>query len=281
MVLLARKVIFNVVVWGLGLLTVFPLAWAVLSSFRASSGILGSPLRLWQLNAGLANYRVLFHQWPFGTWYENSMIVTVSLTILAVAFSALGGYGFAKFHFRGRTWLFNFLLLTLAIPFQAITIPLFLEIKEMHLYNNLAALIVPFMAPAIGVFLMRQHLLGFPDEVIDAGKVDGASQWTIFARLVVPSLGPPAAALGMLTFILTWTSFLWPLVALGSANHFTLALGLYNVFGYAGEGGSVHYGSMLAGGALIGIPPIIVFATFQRAYRSGLVLGVSPDRRTR
>lgn len=273
MVKLTRRLVFNLLMWVLGLVFFYPFLWSIAGSFKTDTALFGQGASLWPgSTATFANFRKLFANFPVVDWLLNSLWIAVALTALVVFFAALGGYGFAKFHFRAKRALFNLILVSLAIPFGAILVPLYIEITHLHLDNNDLALILPFMAPGIGVFLMRQFIAGLSDEVIEAGRIDGASEFRIFRSLILPQLKPAAAALATLSFVGSWNNFLWPLVVLNGTNRFTLPIGIYTVLGASGGGSPVSYGEMLAIGSIASVPVVIAFFVLQRAFVSGFRL---------
>jgi len=165
-----------------------PFLWTISSSFKDVSDIFNFPPTLWPASPVLSNYTDLFSKAPFLRWYLNSIGVAVVSTALAVFFSALAGFGFAKYEFRGRALLFKILIGTLIVPGQLVLIPLFIMMSKIGWMDSYAALIVPGMAPAFGIFLMRQFMINsVPSEILDAGRIDGSSEFGLFFRLVLVS----------------------------------------------------------------------------------------------
>ncbi len=198
----------------------------------------------------------------------NSLIVAVAVTVSTVVLSAMTGYGLAKFEFRGRNVVFMTIMATMMIPFEAIMIPLYMVVMGMGLQDSYAGLIVPFLTSAFGIFLMRQFLLTFPDEVLDAARIDGASEPRIFASIVLPNAGPAIATLAVLTFRSQWDSLLWPLLAVQSEEMKTIPLYITK---FMAETHSDE-GIMMAIAVMASLPMFILFFTMSKYFisREGL-----------
>jgi len=247
-----------------------PFVWTISSSFKQITDIFNFPPSLWPIAPTLSNYADLFTQVPFARWYVNSIVVATISTALAVFFSALAGFGFAKYDFPLRSLLFKILIGTLIIPFQLVLIPLFIIMSKIGWMDSYAALIVPFMAPAFGIFLMRQFMVGsVPTELLDAARIDGSSEGGLFFRIAVPLARPAIGALSIFSFLGSWNSFLWPLIILRSSSKFTLPIGLANMLGLYNQ----QYGMIMAGAFLVALPMIILFVLMQRQFIAGLTIG--------
>jgi len=198
----------------------------------------------------------------------NSLIVAVTVTASTVLLSSMTGYGLAKFEFRGRNVVFMTIMATMMIPFEAIMIPLYMVVMGMGLQDSYAGLIVPFLTSAFGIFLMRQFLLTFPDEVLDAARIDGASEPRIFTSIVLPNAGPAIATLAVLTFRSQWDSLLWPLLAVQSEEMKTIPLYITK---FMAETHSDE-GIMMAIAAMASLPMFILFFTMSKYFisREGL-----------
>jgi ABC-type glycerol-3-phosphate transport system permease component len=247
-----------------------PFAWTISSSFKDITDIFNFPPDFWPAQPVFSNYTDLFTKVPFMRWYLNSIMVAAVSTALAVFFSALGGFGFAKYEFPLRGVLFKVLIGTLVVPGQLVLIPLFIMMSKIGWLDSYAALIVPGMAPAFGIFLMRQYMVNsLPGEILDSGRIDGCSEFGLFFRLVVPLIRPPMGALTIFTFLGSWNSFLWPLIVLRSADKFTLPIGLQNLLGLYDQ----QYGMIMAGAFLVALPMILLFIVMQRQFIAGLTVG--------
>ena len=212
----------------------------------------------------------------FSTYFLNTVLITVPTVLGVVALSVVGGYAFALLHFPGRTFLFYLFTLGLMIPFFSIMVPLYYELRWMNLLGQLPAVILPAVAGAaegaglpIGIFLMRSFFQDLPRELGDAARVDGASEWGVFRRVMLPLALPGAAVLAILAFLRAWNTFILPLIYLPGAENRTLATGLYQF-----AGGRTQETELVAAGALImSLPVVIFFMIFQRNFVRGLTAG--------
>ncbi|HEY8721658.1 MAG TPA: carbohydrate ABC transporter permease [Pengzhenrongella sp.] len=255
-------------VLGVGLIAVVsPFIWMALSSLKPEAEIRQSPPTWWPHTFTLENFQQLFTQLDFPQYFTNSAIVAVAVTLGNLLFCSMLGYSFAKIDFWGRDWLFRIVLGTLMIPGVVLLVPLFVLVSSLGLVNTYAGLILPFLAGPFGVFLMRQFISGLPDELIDAARVDGASELRIFARIIMPLCKPALATLGILTFLGSWNNFLWPLVVASTEDKYTLpvALALYAV----GQN-KTEYGLLLAGAVVVVVPVILVFLALQKHFIQGI-----------
>jgi ABC-type glycerol-3-phosphate transport system permease component len=207
----------------------------------------------------------------FIRWYLNSAMITVSYMVLSLFFSSMGGFGFAKYDFRFRGPLFAILLGSMMIPFYVILIPLFVMMVRIQWVDTYQALVIPFSAGAFGIFLMRQYMVTLPTELMDAARIDGASEFRIFLQIFLPLSRPALATLAILNFMGSWNSFLWPLIILRSPEKFTLPLGMANLLGtWMGER---LWGPVMAGAFLTALPILILFVLMQKQLIAGMTLG--------
>lgn len=253
---------------GVGLVVmVTPFIWMTLSSLKPEAEIRQSPPTWWPRTFTLENFQELFTRLDFPQFFTNSAVVAVAVTLGNLVFCSMLGYAFAKIDFWGRDWLFRIVLSTLMIPAITLLVPLFVLVSSLGLVNTYAGLILPFLATPFGVFLMRQFISSLPDELIDAARVDGASELRIFARVIMPLCRPALATLGILTFLGSWNNFLWPLVVASSEDKYTLpvALALYSV----GQN-KTQFGLMLAGAVVVVLPVLLVFLALQRHIIQGV-----------
>jgi lactose/L-arabinose transport system permease protein len=249
---------------------VFPFVWMVVSSLKPFEEIFAGNHFLPQ-HWTLRNFSSFFDQTNAARAMWNSFFIATSTTILSLFLCALGGYGFAKFRFPGRNLLFGFVIATLAVPFAVIVVPLFVMMRNtFHWVDTPWPLIVPWAANAFGIFFMRQYMLSIPDEILDAGRVDGASEPAIFFRLVLPVCKPALISLGIIVFIASWNNFLWPLVVLPSPHNWTLPLVLRSL---QGPPGRTPYDVLMAGSVVSTLPLVIGFLIFQRRLVSGIMAG--------
>jgi multiple sugar transport system permease protein len=198
----------------------------------------------------------------------NSALVAVVATTLQVGTSAMAAYAFARMKFRGSGTLFILYLGTLMVPFQVTIVPLFIEVKYLHLVNSYPGLIVPSIASAYGTFLLRQAFMSLPAELEEAAFVDGAGHWTVFTRIVLPLVRPSLATFGVLSFIASWNSFLWPLVLISSQKLMTLPVGIANLQGEH----LTAWNLVMAGTTISVIPIVVVYLLAQKHIVRGFVL---------
>ncbi len=249
------------------LVVVAPFVWMILGSVKSEGELRQSPPTWWPESASLDNYTELFSRLDFGTYFTNSILVAVAVTAGNLLFCSMLGYALALLDFRGKKAVFSIVMVTLMIPGVVTFVPLFVLVANAGLIDSLPGLILPFLVSPFGVFLMRQFILGLPRDLLDAGRVDGAGELRIFASIIMPLCGPALATLGILTFLGSWNSFLWPLVVAQTEKSYTLpvALALYST----GQN-STQYGLLLAGATVVVIPVLLVFIVFQRRFIEGI-----------
>ena len=242
------------------------------STLKSTAEIMTYPPIFWSKNPNWDNVTNLFTQWPAYAWIYNSIIIAVAVTLLTIFFCTLAGYAFAKYDFRGKKSLFLFMIATAMIPFPIIMIPLYVIIGRMGMMDSLMGCIIPFVAPAIGIFMMRQFISAVPDELIQAARADGAGEFRVFWQIVVPLVWPGIATLAIITFVQSWGSYLWPLIILRDDLNYTITLGMTEVFALS-IGQEPQYGQAMAFAFITSLPVIIVFAFVQRYYIAGLSAG--------
>jgi ABC-type glycerol-3-phosphate transport system permease component len=251
-------------------LMLFPFAWMLASSFKPFTEIFAGRSFLPE-HPTLANYASLFQQSDALRKVWNSLYVAALYTALAVFLCAMGGYAFAKFRFPGRGVLFGFLLATIAVPFAVIIVPLFIMMRNwFHWIDTPWPLIVPWAANAFGIFFMRQYMLSVPDDMLDAARVDGASELRIFLRIVLPVSRPGLASLAILFFVLKWNDFLWPLAVLRSDDVQTVPVMLAAL---QGPPGRTAFDVLMAGSVVSVLPMLLLFLLLQRHLVVGLTAG--------
>ncbi|MGP4007492.1 carbohydrate ABC transporter permease [Streptomyces sp. 4N124] len=247
-----------------------PLLWALSGSFKPRGDIFAYPPELIPDPFTLHNYRALLDDQPFVRWFVISTVVAVVATAVSVFVCALAGYGFAKFRFAGRQPLFAVMFSSLSIPFAVILVPLFVILVKTGLGSPWFALIVPWVAPAFGIFMMQQYIVqSVPDSVLEAARIDGASEFGIFRRVVLPLLRPALGALAVWTFLQSYNSFLWPLVLVSDSSQYTLPLGLQTLF----VSEQRQYDLVLAGAVLAVLPAVALFVLLRKQLLDGLSTG--------
>jgi len=217
----------------------------------------------------LEGFSYLFKSTNIWRWILNSFYIAVVVTAGILLIDSMAGYVLAKKNFPGRNLIFWIIVSTMMIPGQVTLVPMFIMISEYGLYDTHWALILPDLSMVFGVFLMRQFLFSVPTELIEAAKIDGASEWKIYWKIVLPLAKPALAALGIFTFMNVWNSFLWPIIVLEDANLFTLPVGLKTLQ----DQNLASFKLLMSGAAVAAIPMIIVFIAFQKYFVKGLTLG--------
>lgn len=248
---------------------ILPFEWMLTTSLsRSANFAMPRLIRLFPADPSFFNYQVAVANIPIISLYINSFIVTGLTTAGYLFLSSITGYAFAKGDFPGKSVLFIIILMSLMIPFEVRMIPLYLFMSDLGLRNTLAALILPFLAGGFGVFLMRQYMTTIPDDLVDAARVDGASEFTIFLRVILPLCGPPLAALTVISALWRWNDLIWPLLIISDRNLYTVTLGL----AIAGRSQGTYTGVALANAALAIIPITIVYLLLQRYIIKGIAL---------
>ena len=268
----AGACVMNLTVWVGGLFMLLPFIWMVSSSFKTTEEIF-QPATFLPKSLDVGNYTRLFSNWPFSRWILNSLVVALLTTVFALIITSLAGYAFAKFRFKGRGRLFTILLSSTMIPFPILVVPLFVITSRMGMTNSIIALVLPFIAPPIGIFLMNQYASYVPGALLDAAKIDGAGDVRIFVQIALPIMVPALASLGIITFINSWNNFLWPLIAIRQELSMTLPIGMANMLTGVSAGSAPPYGPAMAASTLVCIPTVAIFLAVQKYYINGLTAG--------
>lgn len=267
---LVRGLILAVLVLG-GLVAVFPYYWMVSNSFKTDRQIFAWPPLLYPPTPTLDNITGIFSTQPFGRWILNSVIVAMFRVPLVVLFCALGGYAFAKYDFKGRGVLFGIVLGSMMIPFHILLVPLYIFIIRLGLKDTYITLILPALASGFGIFLMKQFMMSLPDEMMDAARIDGASEFGIFWRVALPLARPGLATLTLFTFLSSWNDFIWPLIVLNKKLMYTLPVGLAVLKGH--DLWNTPWGHTMAAAFISSLPILLIFVLMQKQFISGLHLG--------
>jgi multiple sugar transport system permease protein len=254
---------------ALTLLSLAPLLWMLSVSFMPAGGASRFPPPLLPDVPTLDNYRALFQRIGMGGYFRNSLLVSSAITLLSLVINAMAGYAFAKLRFAGRDRIFKALLAALVIPSQVTMLPLFLMLKEMGLVNSYAGVVIPGLASIFGIFLVRQYARSIPDELMEAARIDGAGEWRIFFRIVLPMLKPVLVTLAIFTFMGSWNDFMWPLIVLTDQTNQTLPVALASL----SREHIQDVEMMMAGAVLTVTPVLLLFLALQRYYLQGLLLG--------
>ena len=266
---LSRGLLFNYIILGAGaILMVVPFIWMISTSFKPQAETVSFPPRLLPINPTISNYIDVFDRANMGRLYWNTTFVSVIKTIFNIYTSALLGYIFGKFVFRGRDIIFYILLSTWIIPFEVYLIPLYLMTVQVGWADTFTALIVPEIFTIYAMFMFRQFMYTIPTELIDAARIDGAGEWYIFHRIIIPLSRAALFTLIAFYFMWNWNDFLWPLVVISSHDKYVITVGLAT---FVGEFWN-QYGVIMAGASLAIIPILALFIAVQRFIIEGVVL---------
>jgi multiple sugar transport system permease protein len=258
------------VLLGLGLvLTIVPFLWMLLGSFKTQRELLQASPTLLPENPTTANYERLWSRLDLPRFFWNSTFIAVMITLGNLLFCSMVGYALAKLRFAGRNLLFLLVLGTLLVPSSVLLVPLFVLMARLELVDSPWAVILPAAAGPLGVFLMRQFMLGIPNDLIEAARVDGAREFTIFRKVALPLSVPALAALGIITFLPAWNALLWPLVVLTSQDNYTLPVALAI---FARGQFQADYGLLMAGSVALVVPVIVIFVLLQRHFTESVAM---------
>lgn len=254
---------------AVALLVLMPLIWMVSVSFMAPGEAATFPPPLFPAEPTLENYRTLFSSYGIGRYIINSVVVSSLATLLALLFVVPAGYAFAKLRFSGRDAVFQALVAAMVVPGQIGMLPLFLELKAMGLVNSYAGALVPWLAGIFGIFLVRQFTLSIPTELLEAARIDGASEGLILRKIVLPALKPVLITLALFVFLGSWNDFMWPLIILADQDLYTLPVALAALSREHVQDNEL----MMAGSVVTVLPVLILFLALQRHYLDGLLAG--------
>jgi ABC-type glycerol-3-phosphate transport system permease component len=267
--LLEGLLIYGVLI-GTSAFMLLPFLWMLSTSLKPADEIFAYPPILVSRHSSLNAYRYIVEQYDIPRILRNSFVIAAGATALQLFFCSLGGYGFAKYKFPGQGALFGFLLGTMIIPFTIIMVPLYVIMRDLHWIDTFWPLIIPGAANAFGIFFMRQYISTISDELLDAARIDGAREFTIYRRVILPIIVPGLTSLGLIFFMNSWNSFLWPLVILKSPENFTLPLVIRSLVGPAGR---TVYDVQMAVSIVSIVPLLILFLVFQRRFVEGITAG--------
>jgi len=266
---ITRVLVYALLILGT-LVTLVPFIWILATSLKPASEIVRMPPTFFPENWTLNSYMTIFNdpKIPLARFYLNSALVAIGRVIITLFLSSLVGYVFAKYNFRGKNLLFGFILIQLMVPFTVIMIPAYLILVQLRLIDTLWGLVIPTMVDAFGIFLMRQFIETFPNDLIDAARIDGSGEFGIYRKIVLPNLGAALATLGIFTFMTTWNDYLWPLIVITTHEKRTLPLLLTWYNSQHGQ----RYDLTMAASILVLIPVLIVYVFFQRWIVRGVAL---------
>lgn len=268
---LVGMALIYVVMIALALVTAMPFLYMITGSFKRNAEIFSYPLTLIPRDPILDNYNRLLSgaEIPFMRQFGNSTLVATTQTLLSLFVASLVGWGFAKYEFRGKKPLFTFLLATMMFPGQVALVPLFLLMLRIGWLDSYLAIVIPGAVSAFGAFFMRQIMLGIPNELLDAGRIDGSSEWGLYWRIGIPLSGAGFSILAVLTFLGSWNEYLWPLIVLRTTEKFTYPVGLATLVGLY----KIEYGMILAGAFLATLPILVIFIIGRNQFVAGITAG--------
>lgn len=250
-----------------GILVSIPFLWMLLSAFKPENEILRIPPTILPENPTFDNFIKLFTEMNFLVYLRNTLII-VFVSSIGLLFNGMAGYGFAKFNFKGKEKLFYLVLATMMIPGQVTMIPVYLLLNEMGLTNTMSGIILPGLVAAFNIFLFRQFMTNIPTSLIESARLDGAGEFYIFFRLIIPIAKPIFAVQGILMFIGAWNSFLWPLIIANDESLYTLSVGLSLLKGQYAN----NFALQMAGATFMVVPILIVFSIFQKYIVEGFTM---------
>lgn len=261
--------VVNIVVFLMAIINLFPFYYLLTNSVKNSAAIFKMPPDWWPKTFAYQNYVDLFKGQPAFRWAMNSFLVSLVTTLLVVGCSALAAYGVSKLNFAGRHAIYLIFIGALMIPKEIFIVPLFQIITTFHLTDTYAGMILPNVASTFGVFLLKGFFDTVPDAIRESGKLDGANEFTVFTKLVMPIVKPGIGALFILNFVNIWNDYLWQMLIARSKEMMTLMVGTASIM----QEISPNYGYKMAGAAVASIPMLIIFICFQRYFTSGITMG--------
>lgn len=268
-----QRLIVHLLVYVLAATMILPFAWMLSTSLKTRSDAISETPELlppgWPSEWQWHNYLDAWEAVPLDQYYPNSLIVSVVVTVVSLLHNALAGFAFAKLRFAGRRISFWLMLATMMLPYQVYFIFAYIICVKVGYVDNYQAMIVPFLASAFGVFYMRQTISSIPDDLLDAGRIDGLTNFELFWHLVAPNVRAGIGALAIFTFMTHWNSFFWPLIVIDSKDYYTLPLGVAELSsGLYSDSWPIQ----MAAATIITLPMIVVFLFFQRWFVQGIAL---------
>jgi multiple sugar transport system permease protein len=271
--LLPLRILAFAMLCAVALMMTAPFLWMLLTSLKTQQEAFQFPPSLLPARPVWENYTQLFTLVPFGRYFLNTLLVTVAVVIGQLFVCSLAAYAFARLNFLGRDTLFVLYLATMMVPFQVTLIPLYLLVFQLGWVNTYWGLIAPGLSSAYGIFLLRQAFLTVPQELIDAARIDGASEFTIYSQVFLPMNGPSLATLGVFAFLGTWTDLLWPLLIVRNPQMRTLELGLAYFQSAVPQFVQPNWPLLMAAAVVVMLPVIVVYLMAQRYFVEGISLG--------
>ena len=261
-----KRILLNAFLLFFGVLMILPILWGVISSFKFGEDIISETPTFFPETWTLTNYAKLNEVAPFVRFFGNSLIVSTVSTIIVIVGSVIAGYVLAKYKFKGREFLLLLVISTILIPIESYVIPLFLTIIKLKWVNSYAGIIYPTIISSTGIFFLRQHITTIPDELIDAARIDGATEPQVVSNVIFPNCTSAIAAISIVNWVYTWSLFLWPLIVASKTDMFTMEIGLM----YFQRENIVDYGGVMAATVLTMLPILIFFLVFRRRIIEGI-----------
>ena len=263
------KIAYDCGALGVCIIFLVPVFWSVFSAFQSPGNLFTFPPNFDPRVLSMVNFQAVFRTGDVPRYAMNSVIVATSSSVITVIASSMAGFALAKYRFLGRQFIFLLIISVLLVPLQVLMVPVFLILKTLGWINTLIGIIIPPAATATGTFMMRQYIIGIPDELLEAARLDGASHWTIYRHVILPLSAPVLGAVGILSFTWRWNDYLWPLIVVSSQQNYTLQLSLANLVGT----NTVEWGTLLAYATMAMVPVLVVFLCFQRYFVKGSLAG--------
>lgn len=264
----AGKIFCILVLAFLAFIVLYPFLWMFVTSFKAEADIVSYPPRLFSGSFNFNSYIDIWDRVPFLKYYKNTIIFSTLVTCISLTLDTMAGYAFARMKFPGKNIMFLLVMGTMMIPFQVIMVPLFVEIFKFGLINTYAGLILPRATNAFGIFMMRSFFISLPKGLEEAGRIDGAGEFRIFAKIMVPLCKPAIVSLFIFHFMYQWNDLLYPLLLTTDENKKTLPAGLATFMGTH----VVEYGIIMAGACLSLIPILIAYLFAQKQFVQGIAM---------
>lgn len=256
----SKQLFGNLLMIMIALIFLFPVLWVISSSLKSGSELFQYPPTLFPSEINLSSFQSVLVENDFITYFKNSAFVAVTATLITVVINTMAGFAFAKYNFRFSNLIFLMLISAEMLPTEILMAPTFDVIAALGLYNSLWGIIIAPAASPTGVFMMRQYFLSVPDSLIESARMDGASEWTVFTRIMVPIAKPIIATLSILSFMWRWNDFIWPLIVISEDRLYTLQLAIANLVGER----AIDWGALLSASVISMIPVLVVFLIFQK-----------------
>ncbi len=260
------KIVIFLFVLGVTIITLFPFYWMFITAVKPLNEVFAFPPKLWPSEFVFSNFAKSLKVADFNTYFKNSFIVTTLATLITIGINLLAGFAFAKYEFKGKNFCFLIVLSTLMIPLQVTMIPNFIIASKIGIRDTYIGLFLPPCAEAFGLFMSRQFMEEIPNELLEAGRIDGATEFGIFSRIVVPNVKPLISVLAIFTVMWRWNDLQWPLIMVSSSKLYTVQLGLAFLNGSQ----HVNWNDMMSASLISICPVVIIFLLFQKQFVQGM-----------